>query len=173
MTARVVAAALRFATKAHRGQPRKYTGRPYIEHPIRVAQLCLDQRLPDAVIAAAFLHDVVEDCGVSILTLACEFGADVAQLVSEVTDVSRPEDGNRDARKAKDRAHYASASPHGMSIKLADLIDNTHDIVPHDPEFARLYLAEKRLLLPLLKGGNKWLWRRANALAHVEIPMAA
>lgn len=162
----LIARALAFATTAHEGQKRKYTGAPYITHPKAVANLILDQRMADEVVAAALLHDVIEDCGVTADTLRAEFGEAVARLVREVTDISKPEDGNRAARKAIDREHYGRASPDGKSIKLADLIDNTQSIVTRDPGFAKVYLAEKRLLLPLLKEGNEWLFRKARDLAY-------
>jgi guanosine-3',5'-bis(diphosphate) 3'-pyrophosphohydrolase len=162
----IIACALDFATKAHDGQKRKYTGEPYINHPKAVANMILDQRMADEVVAGALLHDVVEDCGVTLDEIEAEFGEVVRRLVYEVTDISRPEDGNRATRKAIDREHYGRASPEGKSIKLADLIDNTQSIVPRDPGFAKVYLAEKRLLLPLLVEGNPHLWKKASALAR-------
>lgn len=158
----------RFAAKAHAGQTRKYTGEPYINHPRAVMATLRKIGLPNPVLAAALLHDVVEDCGVSLDTIRAEFGERVARLVSEVTDISKPEDGNREVRKAIDREHYARASNEGKSIKLADLIDNTNSIVARDPHFAKTYLVEKRRLLPLLRGGNPELWEAANALAHAS-----
>lgn len=167
----LIARALAFATKAHEGQKRKYTDEPYINHPKAVANIILDQRMADEVVAGALLHDVVEDCGVTLDEIRAEFGDTVARLVYQVTDISRPEDGNRAARKAIDREHYGRASLEGKSIKLADLIDNTRSIVPHDPGFAKVYLAEKRLLLPLLKGGNPELWKKANVMtANLTAP---
>lgn len=164
MTARLVAAALKFATKAHEGQKRKYTGEPYINHPKSVAARLKERGHPSYVIAAALLHDVVEDCGVSIEAIREKFGVKVARLVGEVTDVSTPADGNRDVRKALDREHYGRASRDGKSIKLADMIDNSESIMRHDASFAHQYLQEKRLLLPLLKGGDAVLHRQADRI---------
>lgn len=95
-----------------------------------------------------------------------DFGAAVAALVIEVTDVSRPSDGNRAARKAKDRDHLAKASPDAQTIKLADLISNTQSIVEHDPAFARVYLAEKEALLDVLTRGNAMLRTYARLALH-------
>jgi hypothetical protein len=81
-------------------------------------------------------------------------------LVVEVTDVSRPTDGNPAQRKALDRAHLARASEWGQTIKLADLID-TADIAAHDPDLAKDYLAEKAALLTVLTKGDKRLRQRA------------
>jgi hypothetical protein len=78
-----------------------------------------------------------------------------------LTDVSRPEDGNRAARKAIDLAHTAKASPAAKTIKLADLIDNTRSIVERDPDFAKVYLQEKARLLEVLQEGDPTLMAMA------------
>lgn len=113
------------------------------------------------MIAAAWLHDVVEDTPTSIDTIRDQFGEQVAALVADLTDVSRPEDGNRKARKAIDREHTAKASPNAKTIKLANLIDNTRNIVARDPDFAKVYLCEKRQLLEVLRDGDSVLWQMA------------
>jgi (p)ppGpp synthase/HD superfamily hydrolase len=154
-----------FAIAAHAavGQKRKYTGEPYHVHCMEVAWTCLDAQFPVHVVAAALLHDVLEDTKVERETLKTLFGEATAQLVEEVTDVSRPEDGNRAARKAIDREHMSKASYYGKTIKLADMLSNSKDIADHDPKFARTYLPEMVLLLPSLEGGNRILFERASA----------
>jgi (p)ppGpp synthase/HD superfamily hydrolase len=122
------------------------------------------------VLAAAWLHDVVEDTGVTIDTIRDEFGKEVASLVAGLTDVSRPEDGNMAARKAIDRAHTSAQSPDCKTIKLADLVSNTRSIVERDPEFAKVYLEEKRQLLHVLTQGNEDLWLLANRMVGNEPP---
>lgn len=156
--------AFELAERGHRGQVRKYTAEPYIVHPVEVAQLVATVTPDEDVIIAALFHDLVEDTTVSLKVIRKAFGDRVAQLVHEVTDVSRPEHGNRAARKALDREHLAKASPDGMTIKLADLISNTQSIVRHDPDFAKVYLREKAELLPVLKGGAPLLYARAEGL---------
>lgn len=152
-----------FATAAHAavGQLRKYTFEPYIVHPAEVAEIVASVGGSDAQIAAAWLHDTVEDTGVTSELIRKEFGDEVATLVGWLTDVSRPDHGNRAARKAVDRAHTASAPAEAQTIKLADLICNTKSIVAHDPEFARVYLAEKRALLEVMTKGDARLRERA------------
>ena len=152
-----------FATGAHAsvGQVRKYTGEPYISHPRAVAQLVRSVPHTRSMVCAAWLHDVVEDTGATIDDVREAFGDAVADLVEMLTDVSRPEDGNRAARKALDRAHLAKASPDAKTVKLADLIDNSRSIMAHDPQFARVYLAEKRLLLDVLTEGDPTLYAMA------------
>lgn len=153
-----------FATGAHAavGQARKYTGEPYINHPAAVANLVRSVPHDDAMLAAAWLHDVVEDTRVSLSVIEDEFGADVAHLVFDLTDVSNPSYGNRAARKAIDRAHTQNASPRAKTIKLADLIDNTRTIAAYDPDFAAVYMQEKALLLQVLREGDPTLWGAAN-----------
>jgi len=153
--------ALDFATIAHAGQKRKYTGEDYIVHPIEVAKIVKSVAHTPQMVAAALLHDVVEDTDVSLEDISIKFGPDIADLVSDLTDVSKPEDGNRAARKALDRAHTARASAAAKTIKLADLISNSRSIVEFDPHFAKVYLKEKALLLGVLTDGDQILWKKA------------
>ncbi|MFU0503636.1 HD domain-containing protein [Pseudaminobacter sp. NGMCC 1.201702] len=155
--------ALEFATKAHESinQRRKYTGEPYIVHPIAVAEIVKTVPHTPEMIAAAYLHDVVEDTAVTIEEIEAEFGKEVADLVGWLTDVSKPQDGNRRARKAIDREHSAKAPAEAQTIKLADLIDNTKAIKPHDPGFWKVYRREKHELLEVLTRGDRTLWQRA------------
>lgn len=150
----VVARAHAFAAQAHRCQVRRYTGEPYVVHCQAVGTLLAAHGFAPHVVAAGYLHDVIEDCGVAWTQIADTFDSRIALLVLEVTDVSTRHDGDRAARKAKDRAHLATASAEGQSIKLADLIDNTKSIVAHDPKFAVVYLQEKRALLEVLTKGH-------------------
>ena len=144
--------ALVFATAAHAavGQMRKYTDDPYIVHPIRVATTVAKFGGTDEMIAAAYLHDVVEDTGVSIVDIQDMFGTDVALIVDGLTDVSVPEDGNRAVRKAMDRQHSADATYEAQFVKCADIIDNAHDIGDNDPSFNLVYRKEMLLLIELL-----------------------
>ena len=144
--------ALVFATAAHAavGQMRKYTDDPYIVHPIRVANIVDKFGGTDEMIAAAYLHDVVEDTGVSIADIQDMFGPVVARIVDGLTDVSVPEDGNRAVRKAMDRQHSADASYEAQFVKCADIMDNASDIGDNDPSFNVVYRKEMVLLLEVL-----------------------
>jgi (p)ppGpp synthase/HD superfamily hydrolase len=152
-----------FATAAHAavGQLRKYTFEPYIVHPEEVAGLVKEYGGTPEMIAAAWLHDTVEDTGVTSELIRAEFGDHVADLVGWLTDVSRPDHGNRANRKAVDRAHTAAAPAEAQTIKLCDLIANTRSIVAHDEKFARVYLVEKRELLEVMTKGDPRLVARA------------
>ncbi len=163
-TSALVARARAYAVDAHgrQGQRRKYTKQPYAVHLKAVAEL-VESATDDAeTIAAAWLHDTVEDTPVTLDQVEREFGAAVAALVSDLTDVSRPGDGNRATRKAIDREHTARASPRAKTVKLADLIDNCRDIRAGDPAFARVFLAEAMALLDVLGEGDPGLFRRAH-----------
>ena len=155
-----------FASGAHAaaGQRRKYTLTPYIEHPAAVVELVRGVPHDPAMLAAAWLHDTVEDTQVTREDIAREFGAEVASLVDQLTDVSRPGDGNRAARKAIDREHTARAEPRAKTIKLADLIDNSRSILERDPKFAAVYLREKAALLEVLREGDATMWAEAERI---------
>jgi guanosine-3',5'-bis(diphosphate) 3'-pyrophosphohydrolase len=154
-----------FATAAHGAvaQLRKYTGEPYIVHPAEVVSIVASVDHTPEMLAAAWLHDTVEDTGVTIETIRAEFGTEVADLVGWLTDVSRPDHGNRAARKAVDRAHSAAAPAAAQTVKLADLISNTKSIMEHDQDFARVYLKEKAMLLEVMTKGDPSLIARAKA----------
>jgi len=145
---------LKFATKAHGSQKRKYTGEPYIVHPIAVSEIVKTVPHTDEMVAAALLHDVVEDTPVTIKEIETKFGTKVAELVGWLTDISRPEDGNRKTRKSIDRSHSADAPAEAQTIKLADLIDNTKSIERYDPSFYKVYKQEKIALLDVLTKGD-------------------
>ena len=137
--------ALKFSTAAHAAvnHKRKYTGEDYIVHPIAVSNLVKENGGTDEMIAAALLHDTVEDTNVTREQIAEEFGWKIFKLVVELTDVTKPEDGNRATRKAIEAKRLGMASKEAQTIKLADLIDNTKTIFKHDPKFAKVYKQEK------------------------------
>ena len=172
--------AKKFATEAHASidQRRRYTNEPYIVHPAEVVAILTnfsDKPPTDTMIAAAWLHDVVEDTPVSLAQIREQFGPRIAELVDQLTEVSKPEDGCRAVRKAMDRAHTALASPEAKSIKLADVISNTARIADQDPKFAAVYMREKRELLKVLKHGDAGLFRLATYIidkyfaTHAEV----
>ncbi len=152
--------AIAFAAKAHGDQKRKYTGEPYIVHPLAVAQL-LANIFPDHVIVAAILHDVVEDTLIKLPAISEAFGYKVSGLVNELTDVFTKEAHpymNREQRKRAECERVSMISFEAKSIKLADLIDNTESIVLHDPSFAKTYLQEKKNMLLILADGHAGLF---------------
>lgn len=154
--------AMAFSMRAHGEQPRKYTAEPYWKHCAEVAALVATAPgATEEMVAAAWLHDTVEDTETTLDTIKGLFGEEVARLVKGLTDVSVPEDGNRKARKAIDRKHLQGTCGHTHTIKMADLISNTSSILTHDRGFGRIYLAEKRLLLEEVTRGDPTLTRMA------------
>lgn len=154
--------AVKFATRAHRNQVRKYTGEPYIMHPLAVAEIVrtVDGHT-DEMLAAAVLHDVVEDCDVTIQDVCDEFGTVVGMYVEYCTDVSTPDHGNRAFRKTMDARHYARGPAQSQTIKVADFIHNTADIAQNDPRFWEVYKHEKWFALNLLTEADPQLWQQA------------
>ena len=163
--------ARRFATEAHAraGQRRKYTDEPYIVHPAAVVELVRSVSHDDALLAAAWLHDTVEDTPTTPGDIEAPFGARVASLVEMLTDSAPATAKNRAARKLAHFRHTASASPEAQTIKLADIIDNTRAIVRFDPDFARVYLVEKQIQITLLKQGDAQLWQQASTIIESGI----
>ncbi len=159
----LVARAREYAIGAHKriDHRRKYSGQPYVVHLAAVAKLVATVTDDPATLAAAWLHDTVEDTPATFHDIEQAFGPEVAKLVEQLTDVSRPGDGNRAARKALDREHLAQAEPRAQTVKLADLIENARDICRHDPRFARVFLDEMAALLEVLELGDPRLRQQA------------
>ncbi len=159
----IINSAREFAVRAHKriDHRRKYSQQPYSVHLAAVAKLVSSITNDSNTIAAAWLHDIVEDTPATLYEIETEFGTEIAQLVENLTDVSKPGDGNRAARKTLDRKHLSKASAKAQTVKLADLIDNCKDICKHDPRFALVYLNEMGDLLKVLKDGNAELYQEA------------
>lgn len=162
----IIRAARIFAENAHKEQLRKYTCEPYINHPVNVAILVNSVKHDNNMLAAALLHDVIEDTHYTISDISKEFGCDVADLVENLTDISVPTDGNRKIRKEIDRMHTSLSSNRAKTIKIADLIDNSKNILEHDPKFAVVYMAEKKAMLNVLIGGDLLLLKIANSIVR-------
>lgn len=160
-----------FATEAHRGVYRKppCQDEPYIEHPKRVAARLFNLGFRPAVVAAAWLHDVIEDTEVTELAIFELFGEEVTKLVMQVTHVSRLEDGNRAVRRLIDRLHLARSSRDGASIKLSDIIDNMASPF-HSYRWAAKYFDEKRAEIDVLLHGDSRLLEQAY-LQHAAGPV--
>lgn len=141
--------AAQLADYAHRGQLRKYTGRPYIEHPMRVAgRVCLYSE-DDECVAAAWLHDTIEDCALPYRIIAEYCGEPVASLVLDLTSASKRRGHDhlsREERKRIDREHLVKCRSTVQIIKAFDRIDNLRDMDAAPEDFRKLY-AEESLLL--------------------------
>jgi len=112
------------AQEAHQGQERK-SGEPYITHPIAVAQIIADLGLPDSVIAAALLHDVVEDTEFGLERIRDEFGDEVAMIVDGVTKLDKVKYG--DAAQAETVRKMVVAMAKDIRVLLLKLCDRLHN----------------------------------------------
>src|SRR5215210_1979709 len=118
--------AFRFADKAHEGQQRA-SGEEFIRHPFGVAKICAELHLDEEAVAAALLHDVVEDTDTAIEEVHEEFGADIAHLVEGVTKLSGISFQSREQAEAENYRKMVMAmadDPRVILIKLADRLHN-------------------------------------------------
>jgi (p)ppGpp synthase/HD superfamily hydrolase len=142
------------------GQTRKYITIPYYHHPLQVANFVRSfggrgrdnagNDVTSEMITAAYLHDVVEDTELELSHLEMFFSPIVVELVSQVTDVSNPSDGNREARKQLDRDHLAKAWHAAQVLKCADILHNALDIKEHDEDFWKIYQKECKKSLDVM-----------------------
>ncbi len=132
----LICRAFNFAYQLHEGQYRK-SGEPYIAHPIAVAGLLRDLGGDKAMIAAGFLHDVVEDTAVALEEIEERFGAEVRQLVEGVTKLSKFNFSSKTERQAENfrRMFLAMAKDiRVIVVKLADRLHNMRTLEHLSPE---------------------------------------
>jgi guanosine-3',5'-bis(diphosphate) 3'-pyrophosphohydrolase len=165
----LVVKAVEFAAHKHKAQRRKDAkASPYINHPIALARILRAEGGVDdpAVIAAALLHDTVEDTDTSYQELRGQFGAKVADIVAEVTDTKWLQKGSR---KRLQISKASRATEGAKLVKLADKIANLRDIIASPP--ASWSLARKReyfdwakRVVDQVRGTNLKLERRFDSL---------
>lgn len=155
-----------FAIGAHGQQKRKYTEEPYWVHLEEVNMILKKYTNPSQeMLATGWLHDVVEDTEFSIFDINEFFGSALAKYVDYLTEPAL-QAGNRMQRKAFYHEVLASSPPDVQTIKYADLISNTSSIIQRDPQFAKLYLQEKRDLLTVMNKGDPVLYKMACELSE-------
>ena len=115
------------AINAHEGQLRR-TGEPYVTHPIAVAGITADLGMDEQTIAAALLHDAVEDTGVTTQWLAREFGDQVAAVVDGVTKLDRLEFDSKEAQQAATIRKMFIAMAQDWRVLLIKLADRLHNM---------------------------------------------
>ncbi len=178
--------AYEYAEHKHRGVTRT-SGEPYITHPLAVAGSLATLRLDAATIAAALLHDVIEDCNVTLEQMRDEFGPEITQLVDSVTKLSKREGLQRELAHATDPSAIAAISE-GSSlafktnreaeslrkmflgitkdvrvvlIKLADRMHNMRTIAALRPEKrARIARETLEIFAPLANRLGMWDWKQ-------------
>jgi guanosine-3',5'-bis(diphosphate) 3'-pyrophosphohydrolase len=115
------------ARDAHEGQARK-SGEPYIQHPISVATIVAELGLDDVTIAAALLHDAVEDTGVTLADLELAFGVDVAAIVDGVTKLERIRFDSKEAQQAATVRKMLVAMAKDLRVLIIKLSDRLHNM---------------------------------------------
>src|SRR6187431_3284088 len=119
--------AFRFAAAAHEGQQRR-SGEDFINHPWGAAKICAELRLDEQTIAAALLHDVVEDTGTDIKEVRDEFGDEIAQLVEGVTKLTRIQFQSREQAEAENYRKMIVAMAQDVRVILIKLADRLHNM---------------------------------------------
>ncbi|MBI2706121.1 MAG: bifunctional (p)ppGpp synthetase/guanosine-3',5'-bis(diphosphate) 3'-pyrophosphohydrolase [Actinobacteria bacterium] len=115
------------AKDAHEGQARK-SGEPYIQHPIAVSKIVAELGLDDVTIAAALLHDSVEDTGVTLADLETQFGTDVAAIVDGVTKLERIRFDSKEAQQAATVRKMIVAMAKDLRVLIIKLSDRLHNM---------------------------------------------
>lgn len=146
----IIQRATSFATAKHKGQKRK-DGSPYINHPLRVAKIVEKFKKSheiDQLIAAAILHDTLEDTDTSISELRENFGELITLLVVDLTsDKSRLNVLGKANYLSQKMASSKKFSSWALVIKLADRLDNVSDLKNASEEFAKRYKIQTREIL--------------------------
>jgi guanosine-3',5'-bis(diphosphate) 3'-pyrophosphohydrolase len=128
----LVKEAYEFAARAHQGQVRK-SGEPYLEHPLSAAMILAELHLDAETLAAALLHDVPEDCGISLEEIQAKFGLPVVKLVDGVTKLNKLASRAR-AGEAKSKAQADNlrkmllATAEDLRVVLIKLADRLHNM---------------------------------------------
>src|SRR5919198_4270252 len=121
----LVTRAYELAVEAHRDQVR-VSGDPYIHHPMAVATILAELGLDDVTLAAALLHDAVEDTGVTVDDLARDFGSEIAMIVDGVTKLDRVSFDSREAQQAASMRKMLVAMAKDIRVLLIKLADRLH-----------------------------------------------
>ena len=115
------------AEEAHEGQVRK-SGEPFIEHPLAVAEILADLRLDTTTLAAALLHDTVEDTEITLARIQEGFGEDVARIVDGLTKLDRLEFRTRELAQAENVRKMIVAMAGDIRVLLIKLADRLHNM---------------------------------------------
>src|SRR3712207_1894835 len=123
----LIAGAYRVAHAAHRGQVRK-SGEPFVYHPLATGAILAELRLDATTIAAALLHDVLEDTGVTKAELAEQFGDEVAEIVDGVTKLGNLPSGNLEEAQAESLRKMIVAMSRDVRVIIIKLADRLHNM---------------------------------------------
>jgi GTP pyrophosphokinase len=123
----LITRAFRYAAAAHDGQQRR-SGEPFIMHPAGVALICAQLRLDEQTLAAALLHDVVEDTERDLDDVRAEFGDEIAHLVDGVTKLTRVQFQSREQAEAENYRKMVVAMSEDVRVILVKLTDRLHNL---------------------------------------------
>ena len=142
----VLGEAYQFAAQAHHAQTRA-SGEPYINHSVTVAATLVDLRLDPVTIAAALLHDVAEDTGVTLNEVQARFGTEIASLVDGVTKLGKIEWMSREERQAESLRKMFLAMASDIRIVLIKLADRLHNMrtIQYLPEWKQRRTSQETL----------------------------
>jgi guanosine-3',5'-bis(diphosphate) 3'-pyrophosphohydrolase len=134
------------AEEAHRGQTRK-SGEPYVLHPVAVATIVARQGLDDVTVAAALLHDAVEDTALDLEQLEKEFGSEVMAIVDGVTKLDRVKYDSKEMQQAATMRKMIVAIAQDLRVLIIKLADRLHNLetIAAMPEFKRERTARETL----------------------------
>lgn len=153
-----------FAVKKHHGQTRKFTGEPYVIHPKQVSDLVAQYGGSPEMIAAAWLHDVVEDCGVKIKKIREKFGDKVAKLVEELTLPPYADKGGKKSDYIAKKMETMSSD--GLTIKLCDRLNNVSDFETAHPKFVSKYAPKTKFIMDSLEDSGRPLTAKQEKLVQ-------
>ena len=160
---------LNFATKKHAGQFRGDGVTPYIQHPIKVAELVVKykkSRNIDQIVAAALLHDVLEDTYTSYRELKDSFGEMIASMVMEVTTASYMPVlvGKSNYLKHK----MLDMSPYALVIKLADRLANLYDVCNLSKEKQEKIVVDTKEIVVFLEENRKLTQAQQDIISAIK-----
>ena len=144
--------ALTFARNKHENQVRKFNGEPYVNHPIRVANIVKEFTSNEDMLAAALLHDTIEDTNATIEDIKLEFNDNIANMVWGLTS-------DKDQIKKIGKTNYLSEKLNKMSsdellIKLADRLDNVSDLSSEQQKWSTEYSLQTNNIILSLNNPN-------------------
>lgn len=151
-----------YGMKMHEGQMRK-SGEPYFTHPVAVAAILTEQRLDDATIVTALLHDTIEDTRSTYADLAAMFGEEIAELVDGVTKLTNLQLSNTESQQAENFRKLFMAMSRDLRVilvKLADRLHNMRTIRSMKPEKQAQKARETMEIFAPLAGRMGMQWMR-------------
>jgi GTP pyrophosphokinase/guanosine-3',5'-bis(diphosphate) 3'-pyrophosphohydrolase len=160
--AELIRRAYAYGLKMHEGQMRK-SGEPYFTHPVAVAAILTEQRLDDATIVTALLHDTIEDTRSTYADLASQFGEEVAELVDGVTKLTNLQLSNTESQQAENFRKLFMAMSRDLRVilvKLADRLHNMRTIKSMKPEKQAQKARETMEIFAPLAGRMGMQWMR-------------